>query len=61
MTDSFKVGVGSAMSHFLFTAVMNRVTDEVRQESQWTAEVEECSGDMWNKSQTKQDRIHECE
>ena len=40
MTDWFKVKVGlhqgSALSPFLFAVVMDRLTDEVRQESPWT-------------------------
>ncbi|XP_065658457.1 uncharacterized protein LOC136082969 [Hydra vulgaris] len=40
MTDRFKVEVGpnqgSALSPFLFVIVMDRLTDEVRQESPWT-------------------------
>ena len=40
VTDSFKVKVGlhqgSALSPFLFALVMDRLTDEVRQESPWT-------------------------
>ena len=39
VTDGFKVEVGlhqrSALSSFLFAAVMDRLTDEVRQESPW--------------------------
>ena len=39
MTDEFKVEVGlhqgSALSPFLFAMVMNRLTDEIRQESLW--------------------------
>ncbi|KAJ8348946.1 hypothetical protein SKAU_G00275380 [Synaphobranchus kaupii] len=40
VTEAFKVGVGlhqgSALSPFLFAMVMDRLTDEVRQESPWT-------------------------
>ncbi|XP_065642625.1 uncharacterized protein LOC136074248 [Hydra vulgaris] len=40
MTDRFKVEVGllqgSSLSPFLFAIVMDRLTDEVRQESPWT-------------------------
>lgn len=40
LTDGFKVEVGlhqgSALSPFLFAMVMDRMTDEVRQKSQWT-------------------------
>ncbi|KAK2891510.1 hypothetical protein Q8A73_017175 [Channa argus] len=40
VTEEFKVEVGlhqgSALSHFLFALVMDRLTDEVRQESPWT-------------------------
>ena len=39
MTEGFKVEVGlhqgSALSPFLFAMVMDRLTDEVRQESPW--------------------------
>ena len=39
LMDSFKVKVGlhqgSALSPFLFTMVMDRLTDEIRQESPW--------------------------
>ena len=39
-TESFKVKVGlhqgSALSPFLFAAIMNRLTDEVRREALWT-------------------------
>ena len=39
-TESFKVKVGlyqgSALSLFLFAAIMDRLTDEVRREPQWT-------------------------
>lgn len=39
VTDEFKVGVGlhqgSALSPFLFAVVMDRLTDEIRQESTW--------------------------
>ena len=39
MTEGFKVEVGlhqgSALSPFLFAVVMDRLTDEVRQESPW--------------------------
>lgn len=39
-TESFKVEVGlhqgSTMSPFLFAMVMDRLTDEIRQESPWT-------------------------
>ena len=38
-TDTFKVEVGlhqgSALSPFLFAMEMDRLTDEIRQESQW--------------------------
>ena len=40
MMDVFRVKVGlhlgSALSPFLFALVMDRLTDEVRQESLWT-------------------------
>ncbi|KAK2882215.1 hypothetical protein Q8A73_022725 [Channa argus] len=40
VTEEFKVEVGlhqgSALSPFLFALVMDRLTDEVRQESPWT-------------------------
>ena len=39
MTEGFKIEVGlhqgSALNPFLFAMVMNRLTDEVRQESPW--------------------------
>lgn len=42
VTDGFMVGVGlhegSALSPFLLAIVRDRLTDEVRQESLWTAE-----------------------
>ena len=38
--DGFRVGVslhqGSALSPFMFALVMDRLTDEVRQEAPWT-------------------------
>ena len=40
ITECFKVKVGlhqgSALSSFLFAAIMDRQTDEVRRESRWT-------------------------
>ena len=40
VTEGYKVEVGlhqgSALSSFLFTLAMDKLTDEVRQESPWT-------------------------
>ena len=36
MYESYKTGQGLALSLFLFALVMERLTDEVRQESPWT-------------------------
>lgn len=36
VTDGFKVEMGLALSHSLYAIVMDRLTDEIRQESPWT-------------------------
>ena len=55
MTEEFKVGAGlhqgSALSPFLFAMVMDRLTDEVRQESPWTMMFADdvSAGSRWRK------------
>ena len=60
--DGFKLEVGlhqgSALSPFSFAMVMDRLTDEVRQESLWTMML---PGKKRNESQSQRDRILECE
>ena len=66
LTDGFKVEVrlhqSSTLGSFLFAAVMERLTDEVRQESPWTmmfaddkvmcCEIREAGGGMqWTKGE----------
>ena len=62
-TESFKVKVGlhqgSALSPFLFTVIMNRLTDEVRREPPWTMLFADDSV-IWEETREEVKRRLEC-